>query len=382
MNIILRISIVVVLIAKMFHIVHWPFKSIVGPLENIAMGAIMLTYFFRFYSKSPKVTLDFVKLLLVVSWVLSYSLSLFNYSGATLSFGLTFVLFAYWFTTEGFSRIMGRKHVKGDSNKVAVFFIPALFIAVVGAMFKIMHWPGGTLLLVIGISYSAIGVLVAIFRKSKEEEPYKKVSVGRKLAVGLIILIGGLTAFITGGRFVSNNLLSEFVLIESSIDARTFERSKEVDNRYDLLKKYPVLTAEVDEIRTTANEAIDLIETNKLDITKQSHGDMSDSYVSASYYLVANGGQHEQNLLLSINQFKDAVKPYYNDSLRHQILDTQMSTKEQLVDQGVMLTWGQHLCEHLPVAAVITNLSLWQSYIRNAEIVALNEILKERKPVH
>ena len=271
--------------------------------------------------------------------------------------------------------MLGRKTPEGNGKKVAVFFIPALFVVVLGAMFKIMHWPGSSVMLIAGLSYSAFGVLVGVFKKN-DDEPVEKVGFGRKLFVGLIVALSLFVVFNGGGYFISRDLLSGFVQTQISIDQKTFERSREVESMYELLLNDPSNVNTVTELRTTAKRAIDMIEENKRDIISLSGGDVGDQDAAIMYYLVHEDGQYGRNLIKSINQFKLAVRPLFSDSLKHAVLDVRMSTKEEVIDENVMVTWIQYLCEHLPVAVVLSNLSLWQSYIQDAEIIALDQILK------
>ncbi|MFT6747459.1 MAG: hypothetical protein ACJAZ2_001812, partial [Glaciecola sp.] len=225
----------------------------------------------------------------------------------------------------------------------------------------------------------AIGVLIGLFIKS-DIEPEKKFGTGRKVIAVVIIGLGAFVLVATGGRFLSNNLLDDFVQLEKSIDNQiVFVRSQELDKMYDLLLSDPTLASEIGQIKDAAQEAINTIEKNKSDILELANGGMGDQYVAVQYFIVHEDGQHGRDLINSIDNFKTLIKPIFSDSLATKILDTQMSTSEITLEEGFRITWISQLSEHLPVAAVISNLTLWQSHIQNAEIIALDEILKEEQ---
>jgi len=100
--VILRISLATILIAKLFHVLHWPYGNVVGGLETIAVGVILIAYCFRFYLKENKGSLDMVKLFMVVFWVLTHLLPSFYSVGSVVSALIAFFCFFILVHYRGF----------------------------------------------------------------------------------------------------------------------------------------------------------------------------------------------------------------------------------------------------------------------------------------
>lgn len=45
---------------------------------------------------------------------------------------------------------------------IAIIFLSGIMITIIGALFKLMHWPYGNLLLIIGFACKAFSILILI----------------------------------------------------------------------------------------------------------------------------------------------------------------------------------------------------------------------------
>ncbi|WP_445715692.1 GldL-related protein [Flavobacterium sp.] len=52
--------------------------------------------------------------------------------------------------------------MKNQNTVPLVFFLLGMIISIVGALFKLMHWPGANIMLIIGMLSEAIAVLTLI----------------------------------------------------------------------------------------------------------------------------------------------------------------------------------------------------------------------------
>lgn len=52
--------------------------------------------------------------------------------------------------------------MKNQYTVPLVFFLLGMIISIVGALFKLMHWPGANIMLIIGMLSEAIAVLTLI----------------------------------------------------------------------------------------------------------------------------------------------------------------------------------------------------------------------------
>jgi len=107
-----------------------------------------------------------------------------------------------------------------------------------------------------------------------------------------------------------------------------------------------------------------------------------DQDFGAQFYLVDNTGQNGKDLADSITAFKNVVSKILmvdgdasNDYLVVKY-DKLFNTADAVDphEPSTTTSWASKLCEHLPLASVTANLSLWQNYIRNAEADVVSSI--------
>lgn len=107
-----------------------------------------------------------------------------------------------------------------------------------------------------------------------------------------------------------------------------------------------------------------------------------DQDFGAQYFLVNEQGKNGKELADSITAFKEIVvdllnndKDVSNDYLVAKYLKL-FNTEDapDPHDKTVTTTWASKISEHLPLASVTANLSLWQNYIRNAEADVVSSI--------
>ena len=162
-GLLLRVCISVLLLGALFKIMHWPYASIVMLLS---ISGILILYPLRFCFITEKSTMDYVKLALVVLWCLNYLTKVFHLYQLPLFFNIVLLLlFIWWFINEGFSGLnLGNIKIKGV---LKLFYIAIVIFAfgciVLGAVFKIQHWPYSNLLFVIGVTLTSILVTLDHF---------------------------------------------------------------------------------------------------------------------------------------------------------------------------------------------------------------------------
>lgn len=88
---------------------------------------------------------------------------------------------------------------------VTISFILSFIVTIIGALFKIMHWPGATALLVIGLLSLAVFIVTAL----SEVYNSKNINSSEKLmwTIGFLSLgsIGGLVYILAGRKRVIRN---------------------------------------------------------------------------------------------------------------------------------------------------------------------------------
>ncbi|WP_299121296.1 hypothetical protein [uncultured Winogradskyella sp.] len=146
----LRLALVILIIGALFKVMHWPYSKELMFFSGISIG---LMYIIRFLNKKSKITLDYVKLGLVTLWVISYLINVFHlYSIPYVIEICLIVLFIWWFAEEGIFYFKNRKFKKKGLVKVIYYtlLLIGLTAFLFGLLFKIQHWPYGSLLFVLG----------------------------------------------------------------------------------------------------------------------------------------------------------------------------------------------------------------------------------------
>ncbi len=147
----LRLAIIITIFGALYKIMHWPYGY---QLILIGYTTIILLYTFRFLNKNKKERLDYVKYGLVVLWVFSFFNQVFNLINLPYSFEILLsALFIWWLVEEGFSYFTSRK--LKNSKVLKIFYYTLILITILlivfGVLFKISHWPYGSLLFTFGI---------------------------------------------------------------------------------------------------------------------------------------------------------------------------------------------------------------------------------------
>lgn len=150
----IRILISINIIAVLFRLMHWPHSMY---LFLIGLGGIFILYPIRFYLKKDKLALDYIKLIFVELFCFTRFVKIHHLLKIDILIIVTEVIGIIWILFEIFNFINNVKPrykpiiPKLNSNYVFVLII------LIGALFKLMHWPYANILLIIGL------VLLALF---------------------------------------------------------------------------------------------------------------------------------------------------------------------------------------------------------------------------
>jgi hypothetical protein len=163
----LRLALILLIIGALFKIMHWPYSSI---LMFIAGVSLTVLYTIRFLNKKTKSRLDYIKLALVLLWLISYFLKVFHLfkHRYILDIGVA-ILFIYWFLNDNPNYLMKRKFKKKGVVKVIYQILKVFTILslIFGVLFKIQHWPYGSILFTQGILFLCILLILDYFIKER-----------------------------------------------------------------------------------------------------------------------------------------------------------------------------------------------------------------------
>ena len=147
----IRLALVLLIIGALFKIMHWPYSLI---LIFTAVVTLVLLYIIRFLNKKSRNKLDYVKLGIVVLWSIGYFLKVSHvFKHRYILDIVVAILFLYWFCNDNPYYLIHRKFKKRGIIKVVYQILKVFTILslIFGVLFKIQHWPYGSILFTQGI---------------------------------------------------------------------------------------------------------------------------------------------------------------------------------------------------------------------------------------
>lgn len=143
------------------------------------------------------------ELILVGVFVLAFILNLFNVSGGSIGIvlgGSTLAMVYFYVSLIIFNKIPLRQVFKKEAYKgISIFRIigsvgtgMALSTLVVGMVFKIMYWPNGDYMLLLGIVFCLISIVVSMIKYTSKRDVFYKRLLFRLLGwvvVGVILYV-------------------------------------------------------------------------------------------------------------------------------------------------------------------------------------------------
>ena len=145
----LRVALGTVVIGLVFKLQHWPMAM---ALLITGASAIVLLYPFRYAAKSTKAFLDHVKLGLAILWPTSVVFQQMHWPYAKV-IGLVASAFGLvWITQAGIAEFWTDERRSTPSRWSLTLFALGLVLVTAGTLFRIQHWPHGTVLLLGGLA--------------------------------------------------------------------------------------------------------------------------------------------------------------------------------------------------------------------------------------
>jgi len=277
----------------------------------------------------------------------------------------------------------------------------SLSLLIMGMLFKIVHWPGGALLLIAGTSLALFVYLpVTLSRFNKEET----LSILRN-RMGLIAMISFL-AFMIYGTGASNTILHSFISLEESIKESEVGPVKKSEFLYmafnELRKNEPgnknselqytkamkvkelsdALYNDIEKLKAYLISRVDDVP-EEIPVRKISTIDQKDNYDAPSNILIGDpenpnkGAFSGAELKAKINVYReDMLSMYPNNILRRNAENTIGLITPEYVnkEENYQLSWEVNNFNRKPIVAVITYLSKLQLDVRNTEVATIETL--------
>ena len=148
-----------VLAAMLFKMMHWPFGSV---LLMLSSGVFFLAYIVHLVLRPNKITRDYYKFGAALFW-LSNVISRQFYLGNTLLFTILFLVCLGFMLTSPKRERIAQKSILNTLSTICIYVSIVAIIA--GSGLKIMHWPGSSLMIIIGYLLLMIWIVLGAFTK-------------------------------------------------------------------------------------------------------------------------------------------------------------------------------------------------------------------------
>ena len=166
----LRILMVVLMTGMVFKIMAWPYAKLIMLLSFVG---IVVLYSLRFWKKTEKKHVDFVKLILVIFWTSNGILQILNFPYTLFFQIVTAVTFVLWFVMEGTAYFMDdERRTKNSFSHIVwncIMIVGTLGI-ICGSLLKILNWEYSVYLLAVSITMVAAYILKDVFLTTPSED--------------------------------------------------------------------------------------------------------------------------------------------------------------------------------------------------------------------
>lgn len=119
----------------------------------VSLGLVLVFYSLRFWKKEPKRMVDIARYALVLTWSI-HALSVLH-AGAFFGWAFMPLLAAalFWGGLEMKNQIQGNKSL----TELHFLLFGGLAMEMAGMIFKVQHWPGANVLLIMGVAIAGAG---------------------------------------------------------------------------------------------------------------------------------------------------------------------------------------------------------------------------------
>lgn len=303
---------------------------------------------------------------------------LMHWPGANIMFMMGAVILALIYLP-----LILRHKLKESPNNEAILHISGfvgLAFTTVGTLFKIMHWPGASALLMFGMGVLAFLYVPIYFYRKYQVSANKPITFSASLvAMTCLIMVFALTRLNN-----STNFNAGITIIDDQLRTSTKLASNN-HALYSSLENEP----KAEQVRKVANETVTYLENVKASIVSTVDQVSMDQARNTTLFHVRNAADDKtpthllfetaddapsniKQILKQLDEFERTVLDVYPDDVRTQVALTIPFDTDATYDvDGESWEWGKYSFYHVPVIGVVSHISKLQSEIRQAENQAL-----------
>ncbi len=288
-----------------------------------------------------------------------------------------------------FPTILYHKLKEAPKNETALHVTGFLGISMltVGTLFKIMHWPGASVILVSALAFMAFGYIPVYFYKKYKTSVNKPITLSASLvAMTCLILVFALTRMnvndydhglcsVQQGLVESTDLASNNAALYAKLDnnPETRKLKKSADDAISFLEEFRIAV-----IMTT--EGLSTEEAKSLPLN---HLKRNRDYGVVKEMLFGEDNTsefHNQNVVLQLEKYKTELLGVYTGSMREDMaLLFPYDTKKSYDFQGNDWNWAQYYFYDIPASGIVSQIAKLKSDIRQTENQALIYLISRPK---
>ena len=166
----IRAALATLLIGMLMQVLHWKYSA---GIIFISFTAILVLYTFRFLRKEEKLTIDLIKMALVLFWTTNGVLTILNFPYTVIfQIGTAFTIIA-WFAMEGTSYFMDKKdNAKNSLTEIIWNFVMVIGVItlICGGLMHLLNWDYSIPTLTLGLTIVTSFILKDIFTAPKKHD--------------------------------------------------------------------------------------------------------------------------------------------------------------------------------------------------------------------
>ena len=158
----LTFSIALIMIGALCRIQHWPYGK---EMFITGFGMLLIGFFVRFLGKKEKDLGAYLEIISVILFVVHSVMSALKLPYNSIVRSAFFVCVIVYLVKYSLSKWKDRAEEKFTFSRF--LFILGAFTIILGAIFKIQHWPGSTVLLSVGLCFGVFYIVLQLFSSDK-----------------------------------------------------------------------------------------------------------------------------------------------------------------------------------------------------------------------
>lgn len=166
----IRAALATLLIGMLMQVLQWPYSA---GIVFISFTAILVFYSLRFFRKTEKLTIDIIKMALVLFWTTNGILTILSFPYTVIFQVGTALTFIAWFAMEGTAYFMDKEgNSRNSLTEIIWNFVMVIGVITIisGGIMHLLNWDYSIPILTTGLTIVTSFILKDIFTAPKKQE--------------------------------------------------------------------------------------------------------------------------------------------------------------------------------------------------------------------